>query len=299
MKLDDLRAFVAVVDHGSISSAARHLHLSQPALTRRIQRLETSMGGALLERSAKPARVSALGLRVCEQARAVLRETAALHELLSSDGQPSGTLRIGAVQSVSDAVSLEALKALKQLFPRLRLEMGADASAELLRKVQSGHLDVAAVLLAAGASPAGKVVGRRVGALRARIVASKKYPIAASPTLAQLAEHPWVLYSGSCVCRAAIQHAFEAQGHTLQIAISEHALEPQLALVAAGAGLGCASESILLRSRYRKALRPLRVKDLHIRFDIWLVHQPHLGPLTAAVRCLEEVVAQRFGQALS
>jgi DNA-binding transcriptional LysR family regulator len=151
------------------------------------------------------------------------------------------------------------------------------------------------VLLAAGAAPAGNLAGRRIGALRARVVAGKRYPIAASPTLAELAEHPWVLYSGSCVCRAAIQHAFEAQGHKLQIAISEHALEPQLALVAAGAGVGCASEAILLRSRYRKALRALRVKELDIRFDIWLVQQRHAGPLAPALRCFEEVVAQRFG----
>jgi DNA-binding transcriptional LysR family regulator len=294
MKLDDLRAFVAFVDHGSVSRAARQLHLSQPALTRRIQRLESSMGGKLLDRSAKPPRVSPFGSRVCERARAVLREAAGLRELAAGNGEPRGSLRIGAVQSVSDAISLEALKTLKQRFPQLRLEMRSDSSAELTRKVELGQLDAAAVLLAPGASPAPSVVGVRIGAQRVNIVAGKGYDIGRSATLTELAAHPWVLYAGSCVCRAALQRALEAHGLQLQIALSEHGLEHQLALVSAGAGLGCATDTMLRISRHRRGLRSIRVKGLDIRFDIWLVHAPHPGALAAPIGCFEQVVARCF-----
>jgi len=295
MKLDDLRALIAFVDHGSVSRAAQRLHVSQPALTRRLQRLEASFGGKLLDRSTRPPRVSAFGLHVCERARAVLRETAALRELAADDGEPQGVLRIGAVPSVSDAVSLLALKTLKQRFPKLRLEMRSDSSSELIGKVQAGHLDVAAVLLTPGAPPPPAVVGTRIGAHRASVVAGKRYPIGQSATLAELAAHPWVLYTGSCVCRAALQGALQAQGHELQIALSEHGLEAQLALVSAGAGLGCAAETMLRISRHRRGLRRIRVKGLDIRFDIWLVQPPHPGALTAPIRCFEQVLAKRFG----
>jgi DNA-binding transcriptional LysR family regulator len=295
MKLDDLRALVAFVDHGSVSRAARQLHISQPALTRRLQRLESSIGGALLDRSAKPPRVSAFGARVVERARAVLRETAGLQQLAGSDAVPSGTLRLGAAPSVSAAVSLEVLKTLKERFPQLRLEMGSNSSPELLAKVQLGQLDAAAILLTPGATPPANVVGVRIGALQTSVIAGKRYPIGASATLAELATHQWVLYAGAC--RAALRGAFEARGLELQIAVSEYELEPQLALVSAGVGVGCATDAMLSVSRYRDGVRRVRVKELDIRFDIWLVRPPQTGALAIAIDCFEEVLARRFGSA--
>ena len=53
MKIDDLRAFDAVARHGSISEAARAKHVTQPAVTRRIQKLEQAFGAQLLDRSTK------------------------------------------------------------------------------------------------------------------------------------------------------------------------------------------------------------------------------------------------------
>ena len=44
MIVDDLRAFVAFISHGSLSRAATHMQLTQPAITRRIQRLEAALG---------------------------------------------------------------------------------------------------------------------------------------------------------------------------------------------------------------------------------------------------------------
>src|SRR5260370_36987038 len=54
MEFDDIRAFVAVAESRSVSRAARELHLTQPAVTRRVQRLETSLGVALCDRRRRP-----------------------------------------------------------------------------------------------------------------------------------------------------------------------------------------------------------------------------------------------------
>lgn len=299
MKLEDLRAFAAFAVHGSVSRAAQHLHLSQPALTRRIQRLEASLGGKLLDRAAKPPRVSAFGQRVYERAQRLLHEAAGLRELSRADGEPSGTFRLGAVQSVSDTISVEAVRTLKSRFPKLRLQMRAELSAELIRRVELGELDAAAVMLAPGGSLPAGVVGSHLGTQRILVVASKDYDgVGSRATLAQLAASPWVLYAeGSCVCRVALQRSLEAQGHQLQVAVSEHGLGHQLALVSAGAGLGCVAEAALKTSRHRGRLREVRVKDLDLRFEIWLAHPPHPGVLAGPIRCFEQIVAKRFGAA--
>ena len=60
MKLDDINAFVAVVNAQSVSQAARDLQLTQPAITRRVQNLEEALGTPLLDRNTKPPKPSAM-----------------------------------------------------------------------------------------------------------------------------------------------------------------------------------------------------------------------------------------------
>jgi DNA-binding transcriptional LysR family regulator len=64
--LDDLRGFVAVAELGSFHAAADALHLSQPALTRRIQKLEAALGAQLIERDTRQLRLSGVGVTVHE-----------------------------------------------------------------------------------------------------------------------------------------------------------------------------------------------------------------------------------------
>lgn len=296
MIVDDLRAFVAFISHGSLSRAATHMQLTQPAITRRIQRLEAALGGSLLDRSVKPARVSALGTRLYERAKAVLEEVDGLQDLMSEDGEPEGTLRIGAVQSISNTTAVAAVTLLKRRFPRLRIEMQSDWSVELVRKIQLGRLDTAAVMLPLSAHLPEGVAGERIGTHRTVIVVPKAFPLKGAVALRQLAAYPWVLYpEGGCICRAALSNGFQARGLSLDIAVSDFGLEHQLGLVAAGAGLGFVSEIMVKASRYREKLRILRVRDFAFDFDIWLVRPPFLGRLKAPVSVFGEVVAARFG----
>jgi DNA-binding transcriptional LysR family regulator len=294
--IDDLRAFVAFMAHGSLSRAAAHLDVTQPAITRRIQRLEAALGGSLLDRSAKPARVSALGLRLYERAKSVLQGVDGLQELVGEGGEPEGPLRIGAVQSISNTTAVAAVTVLKRRFPRLKIEMQTDWSMELVRKIQTGRLDAAAVMLQPSAQLPEGVAGERIGRHRTAVVAPKNFPMKGAVTLRQLAAYPWVLYpEGGCICRAALSREFQARGLDLDIAATDFGLEHQLGLVAAGAGLGFVSEIMVKASRYRAKLRILRVRDFAFDFDIWLIRPPFLGRMRAPVNVFGELVAARFG----
>src|SRR5436190_78515 len=61
MNIEDVRAFVAVVDMGSVGRAALRLNLTQPAISRRVQRLEEDLGLTLLDRESQPARPTRAG----------------------------------------------------------------------------------------------------------------------------------------------------------------------------------------------------------------------------------------------
>src|SRR3546814_2555333 len=69
MNLHDLEAFVAVVEQGSVGAAATRLHVTQPAVTRRLQSLESALGTRLLDRETRPPQPTVHGRAVLEQAR--------------------------------------------------------------------------------------------------------------------------------------------------------------------------------------------------------------------------------------
>ena len=87
MELSRLRAFVTVADLRSFRQAAHELHLSPPALSRRVERLEERVGARLLERTSRSVRPSAVGEAFLERVRAVLEDlddaVLGVHELSS------------------------------------------------------------------------------------------------------------------------------------------------------------------------------------------------------------------------
>lgn len=85
MKLDEIEAFVAVVRSQSLSQAADSLHLTQPAVTRRIQNFEEALGVELLDRNTKPLKTTPMGRVVYEQCRAIVREVDTLRHLVADE----------------------------------------------------------------------------------------------------------------------------------------------------------------------------------------------------------------------
>src|SRR5689334_19880775 len=73
LSMGEITAFVAVVDHGSFTAAARVLHLSQPGVTGRVQRLERALRTPLIDRSIRRLTLTQAGHRFLDSARDLLR----------------------------------------------------------------------------------------------------------------------------------------------------------------------------------------------------------------------------------
>src|SRR4051812_1767075 len=110
MELRQLRYFVAIVDHGSLSRAARVLHIAQPALTQQLQQLEQELGARLLHRSAQGMLSTDAGRVFYEHAQAILKQVSdAKSAVTQSTTRPSGTVALGLPQSISGALALPLL----------------------------------------------------------------------------------------------------------------------------------------------------------------------------------------------
>src|SRR5689334_23661786 len=95
LMLEDIHALVQFAAAGSVVKAAKRLHRTPSAVTRQLQRLEAALGTVLLDRQVKPPRLTALGARVVEESRHLLKRVDDLKALTAPGGEPAGVLRIG------------------------------------------------------------------------------------------------------------------------------------------------------------------------------------------------------------
>ena len=144
MELRQLRYFVAIVDHGSLSRAARALHIAQPALTQQLRQLEDELKAQLLHRSAQGVLSTDAGKTLYEHAQAILKQVDdARSAVAQSTDTPSGTVALGIPQSVSGALALPLLIAVRTTYPKISLQLTEELSGGLTEQLKSGRINLA------------------------------------------------------------------------------------------------------------------------------------------------------------
>lgn len=143
MELRQLRYFVAIADHGSLSRAAAALHIAQPALTLQLKLLEEELSAQLLHRSPRGVLPTEAGKRFYEHAQAILRQVADCKAGVAQlSANPSGTVAIGLPQSVSGMLALPLLKAARAQYPEITIQITEELSGNLIEQLRSGRINL-------------------------------------------------------------------------------------------------------------------------------------------------------------
>ena len=122
--LQQLQAFATIVASGSLGRAAEVLHVTQPALSRSIRRLEEQVGAPLFERHSKGMQLTAIGSALLPHATLLQREAEhAREEIDAMRGLAKGTIRVGAVASIASLVLPLAVSGVLARWPNLRVEI--------------------------------------------------------------------------------------------------------------------------------------------------------------------------------
>lgn len=146
MELRHLRYFAAVVTEGSLSRAADRLHITQPALSRQIRQLEREVGAKLLERSASGTKVTDAGAALHHHALVVLRLADATTDMVhAATGRASEAVHVGIPQGIAEDWLLHALDTLETRVPRAAVTFTETGSADQLRMLREGRLDLGIV----------------------------------------------------------------------------------------------------------------------------------------------------------
>ncbi len=144
MELRSLSYFVRIAELGSITRAAAHLRLAQPALTRHVQRLEEELGVALFTRANLGVRLTEAGEKLLESAARILRDVERTgDEIRAQDAQPSGRIILGITPTLCPVLVPELFRRLKRDVPRVALKTMHAGIVRLEEFVTDGRVDVA------------------------------------------------------------------------------------------------------------------------------------------------------------
>ena len=150
LDLDDLRGFVAIAELGSFHAAADSLHLSQPALTRRLQKLEATLGVQLIDRDSRQLRLSSVGRDFFFKAKRLLDELdAAVLGIRELADQASGEVTIGAVPTATYYFLPRVIEDFNTQYPRIRIRILDLSANDVLEAVQRGQAEFGINLLGA------------------------------------------------------------------------------------------------------------------------------------------------------
>lgn len=139
-----LEAFYWAATLGTVNAAAKHLFVSQPAITARMKELEEILGNALLSRSQQGVQLTPAGREVLDHAQRLLKLGGELEKCGKHEVPPlDGVLRLGADESSAAVAVSEILRQLKIRYPTLRVDLSIERSKVLHEKLNRRELDVA------------------------------------------------------------------------------------------------------------------------------------------------------------
>ena len=141
MELRQLRYFVAVAEIGNISTAAKKIFLTQPALSRQIKALETEIGQCLLERRAHSVHLTPVGEGLLREARELLQHTDQVLERVRTAGR-GVRLRVGYAPSLASGILSVAVENFTQTHPDAKVELFDLSTGEMLAELESNKLDI-------------------------------------------------------------------------------------------------------------------------------------------------------------
>lgn len=190
MRISDLKAFVMVGDIGAFHAAAEALNITQPALSRRIRKLEETLGLALFTRTTRQVHLTAAGRDFLERARKIVLETEdSIASLRDASATRRELVRVGCLPSLGLKLIPGALSVFRDTYPFVALRLMDMNAIQLVEEVARGSLDMGIGMLPA-ANP--DVAFKALGQEALGVVCHQDHPVASleHPRWRDLRDYP-------------------------------------------------------------------------------------------------------------
>ena len=236
MHLDELDSFIHVARLGSFSAAAKQLHISQPAMSKRIQSLESRLGVTLFDRLGKRVRLTPAGELLVGKANAMLDLSKDMERDVGNLAQSvSGRLSMATSHHIGLHRLAPVLQAFTKAYPDVELDIQFEDSEVAYNLVRSGTIELAVVTLNPAVDEAQPELATQT-IWQDPLCFVNATPLPAVTSLDQLAALPCILPGPNTFTGRIVTQRFATEGLSLQPALSTNYLETISMLVSVGVG---------------------------------------------------------------
>lgn len=284
-----LSAFLEVARTASFSQAAEHLHLTQPAVSKRISGLESSLGVSLFDRVGRQISLTEAGRALLPRAQHLLLDMEDMKRAVGNlSGPVTGTLKIGTSHHIGLHRLPPTLRAFSTQYRQVRLDLRFIDSEEAYEAVLSGELELGIVTLPPEKDA--RLIAREIWEDPLAFVAGNDHPLTQMPTitLADLTLHQAILPSSSTFTRQIASQLFKESGLEMQVSMTTNYLETIKMMASIGLGW-----SVLPASMADHELEILNIDGITLKRSLGVVYHPRRILSRAAQAMLELLIPEK------
>lgn len=246
MDTQHLQTFIAIAETGSFSAAAERLHLTQPAISKRIALLEEQLKSSLFDRIGRQVVLTQAGQVLLSKATLILNEvTAAQRAIADLKGEVEGKLSIVTSHHVGLHYLPPYLREFSMQFPQVKLDLHFLDSEQAYHEILQGRFDLAIITLALEQDA--RLQSHHLWHDQLHFVAAPTHPLAAQSHLhlADLSQHQAIMPDTNTYTTQLINKLFESQNETLNVDMISNHLDTIKMLLSIGLGWGVLPKRIL------------------------------------------------------
>jgi DNA-binding transcriptional LysR family regulator len=295
MDLATLNTFIAIAELGSFSAAAERLHLTQPAVSKRIASLEQQLNVRLFDRLGREVGLTEAGRALLPRAYQILNVLEDTRRALTNlNGEISGRLSLATSHHIGLHRLPPLLRAFTRAYPQVALDIQFLDSEVAYEEVLHGRAELAVITLAPETREPVHAVPVWDDPLD--FVAAPEHPLARNGaiSLADVAHHPAVFPGGNTFTHHIVRRLFEAQGLTPNIAMSTNYLETIKMMVSIGLAW-----SVLPRTMLDEQVARLPLPGIQLTRQLGYIRHTERTLSNAARAFMNLLDAQRDGLAMA
>ena len=261
MQISQISAFLAVAELQSFSLAAERLHITQPAVSKRIRQLEDNMKTTLFDRIGKKSILTPNGQALKPHAERILLEVKTYKTNLShQQDKPSGILSLATSHHVGLHRLPQILRDFKIEYPQVDLDLHFMDSEDACVAIASNELELAIVTLPE--IPDDRLILQPIWIDQLQIVLAPDHPLSSSSAISSddLLEFPAILPSAGTFTRKIINTYFATSNDSMKIILETNYLETIKVMVSANLGWSMLPISMLDNSVISRPLSGLEIK---------------------------------------
>ena len=293
MDTQNLKAFLLVAETGSFSLAAQKLHLTQPAVSKRVAQLEAQLDTSLFDRIGRTIALTESGRALLPHAKAVQQELQAAEQSVRDlAGGVAGQLRLATSHHIGLHRLPPLLSYFSKVFPQVQIDIDFMDSEQAYELIMRGKVELAIVTLAPHVEPS--IIALPVWQDPLDFMVQPQHELLdhAALGLEALSAHPAILPGLNTYTGQIVKSLFDSHGLQLQVSMATNYLETIRMMASVGLGW-----TVLPRSMGDESLATLQIEDARLTRTLGVVYH-HSRSLSRAARAFMEALSG-FGDTAS